>query len=140
MSSNNVGFHTCRMLSTKICEIRQSFKGDLTKFCETFLNITFELPQYSLNVFFFFFSCKKLVKTQRCVIYFYFFIKSVVKWSVNSVRFEFFYGNCLPDEPNSVRFYLTVFDMVCMMFFWRKLEKIIPELSPTPLVCFCSSF
>ena len=54
--------HTCHKLWTKICEIRQNFKGDLTKFCEIFLNITLELPQYSLNSFFFF-SCKKVVKT-----------------------------------------------------------------------------
>ena len=35
--------------------------GDLTKFCEIFLNISLELPQYSLKSFFF--HCKKLVKT-----------------------------------------------------------------------------
>ena len=29
-------FHTCHKLWTKICEIRQNFKGDLTKFCEIF--------------------------------------------------------------------------------------------------------
>ena len=44
--------HTCHKLWTKICEIRQKFKGDLTKFCEIFLNITLELPQYSLKSFF----------------------------------------------------------------------------------------
>ena len=38
----------------------QNFKSDLTKFCEIFLNITLELPHYSLKAFF---SCKKLVKT-----------------------------------------------------------------------------
>ena len=47
--------HTCHKLWTKICEIRQNFKGDLTKFCEIFSNITFELPQYILVFFFFFF-------------------------------------------------------------------------------------
>ena len=47
--------HTCHKLWTKICEIRQNFKGDLTKFCEIFLNITLELPQYSLKSSFFFF-------------------------------------------------------------------------------------
>ena len=52
--------HTCHKLWTKICEIRQNFKGDLTKFCEIFLNITLELPQYSLKSFL---SCKKHVKT-----------------------------------------------------------------------------
>ena len=36
--------HTCHKLWIKICEIRQTFKGDLIKFCEIFLNITFELP------------------------------------------------------------------------------------------------
>ena len=46
--------HTCHKLWTKICEIRQNFKGDTTKFCEIFLNITLELPQYSLKSFFFF--------------------------------------------------------------------------------------
>ena len=54
------GIHTCHKLWTKICEIRQNFKGDLTKFCEIFLNITLELPIYSLKSFV---SCKKLVKT-----------------------------------------------------------------------------
>ena len=68
--------HTCSKLWTKICKIRQNFKGDLTKFCEIF----------------FFFSCKGLRKPQQCVIYVYFFINSVVKWSENSVRFEFFMG------------------------------------------------
>ena len=52
--------HTCHKLWTKICEIRQNFKGDLTKFCEIFLNITLEFPQYSLKSLF---SFKKLVKT-----------------------------------------------------------------------------
>ena len=46
--------HTCHKLWTKICEIRQNFKGDLTKFCEIFLNITLEFPQYSLKCLFFF--------------------------------------------------------------------------------------
>ena len=52
--------HTCHKLWTKICEIRQKFKRDLTKFCEIFLNITLELPQYSLKSLL---LCKKLVKT-----------------------------------------------------------------------------
>ena len=67
--------HTCHKLWTKICEIRQNFMGDLTKFCEIFLNITCELPRYSLKPFL---SCKKLVKTSKCVICVYFIIKSVV--------------------------------------------------------------
>ena len=46
---------TCYKLWTKIYETRQNFKGDLTKFCEIFLNITLELHQYSLKSFFF--SC-----------------------------------------------------------------------------------
>ena len=43
---NNISSkHTCHKLWTKICEIRQNFKGDLTKYCEVFLYITLELPQ-----------------------------------------------------------------------------------------------
>ena len=56
-----IGYHTCHKQWIKICEICQNFKGDWTKFCEIFLNITLELPQYSLKSFF---SCKKLVKTR----------------------------------------------------------------------------
>ena len=74
-------FTLCQKLWTKICEVRQNFKGDLTKFCEIFLN-TLELPPYSLKSSFFLY--KKFV-TQQCVIYVNFFIKSVVKWSENSV-------------------------------------------------------
>ena len=63
-SSEGLGFlvtHTCNKLWTKICEIRQNLMRDLTKFCEIFLNITLELPQYSLKSFY---SCiKGLVKT-----------------------------------------------------------------------------
>ena len=44
--------HTCHKLWTKTCEIRQKFKGDMTKFCEIFLNITLKLPHYSLKSFF----------------------------------------------------------------------------------------
>ena len=83
--------HTCHKLWTKICEIRQNFKGDLTKFCEVFLNITMEFPQYNLKSFFFL-HVRSLWKPQHCVIYVFFFIKYVVKWSENSVRFEFFMG------------------------------------------------
>ena len=36
--------HTCLKLWTEICEIRQIFKGDLIKFCESFIKITLELP------------------------------------------------------------------------------------------------
>ena len=57
MSTHN---HTCHKLWIKICEIRQNFKGDLTKFCEIFLNITLKLSQYSLKSFN---SYKELVKT-----------------------------------------------------------------------------
>ena len=53
--------HTCHKLWTKICETRQNFKGDLTKFCEIFLNIT-GASQIQSKVFFF--SCQKLVKTK----------------------------------------------------------------------------
>ena len=37
--------HTCHTLWTEICEINQTFKGDLIKFCEIFTKITLELPQ-----------------------------------------------------------------------------------------------
>ena len=83
-------FHTCHKLWTKICEIRQNFTGDLTKFCEIFFNITLELPQYTLKSFF---SCiQKLVKARTVLIYVYFFKKYFVNWSENSVRFELFIG------------------------------------------------
>ena len=72
-------------LWTIFCEIRQNFKGDLTKFCEIFLNITLELLQYSLKSLFF----------NGVRFMFIFFIKSVVKWSKNSLRFEFFMGNAI---------------------------------------------
>ena len=67
--------HTCHKLWTRICEIRQNFKGDSINFCEIFLNITLELPKYSLKSFF---HVRSLWKPQQCVIYVYFFIKSVV--------------------------------------------------------------
>ena len=54
-----LGIHTCHKLWAKICEIRQNFNGDLTKFYEIFFNITLGLPQYSLKSFL---SCKKLVE------------------------------------------------------------------------------
>ena len=111
-------YHTCHKLCTKISEIRQNFKGDLTKFCEIFLNITLELPQYSLKSSFF--HVRSLWKPWLCVIYVYFFIKSVIKWSENS-EIRIFYGNCLPDGPHSVRFYLTVWDTACMlMLAWAR--------------------
>ena len=78
--------HTCHKLWTKICEIRQKFMGDLTKFCEIFLNITLELPQYNLKSFFMWESGEN---PQQCVINIYFFIKSFLKWTENSVRFVF---------------------------------------------------
>ena len=82
-------FKHANKLWTKICEMSQNFKWDLTKFCEIFLNITLGLPQYSLKSFFF--HDRSLWKPQQCVIYLYvyFLIKPVVKWSGNSVRFEF---------------------------------------------------
>ena len=43
--------HIRHKLWTKICEIRQTLKGDLTKFCEISLNITLKLLQYSLKCF-----------------------------------------------------------------------------------------
>ena len=45
-------------LWTKILEIRQNFNGDRTKFYEIFLNITLELPQYSLKSFFMSEACE----------------------------------------------------------------------------------
>ena len=36
--------HTCHMLWTEICEIRQSFKGDLIQFCEIFYKNHFGAP------------------------------------------------------------------------------------------------
>ena len=56
---------------------------DLTKFCEIFFNITFELPQYSLKSFFF---MQEACDNNNNVWLMFFFIKSVVKWSENSVR------------------------------------------------------
>ena len=103
--------HTCHKQWIKICEICQNFKGDWTKFCEIFLNITLELPQYSLKSFF---SCKKLVKTRAvcdlCLFLHTIYCKMVWKFC----EIWIFYGNCLTDESNSVRFYLTVWDMACM--------------------------
>ena len=95
--------HTCHKLWTRICEIRQNFKGDLTNSVRFSKTSLWSSPNIVLK---YFFSCKKLVKT-KTVCYVYFFIKCV-KLSKNSVRFEYFHGNCLPDSPNSVRFYLSV--------------------------------
>ena len=38
-------FHTRHKLWTDTCEIRQNFKWDLIKFCETFTKIAFKLPK-----------------------------------------------------------------------------------------------
>ena len=57
--------HTCHKLWTKICEIRQNFKWDFTTFLEIFINITLELPQYSLKSFFFL-HVRSLWKPQQC--------------------------------------------------------------------------
>ena len=97
--------HTCHKLGTKICEIRQNFKGDLTYFCEIFLNISLELPQYSLKSFF---SSKKLVTTTTMCDLCLFLHKICCKMVLKFCEICIFYGNCLPDGPNSVRFYLTV--------------------------------
>ena len=37
--------HTCHKLWTEICEVRQNFKWDLIKFCETFTKIAFKLTK-----------------------------------------------------------------------------------------------
>ena len=42
-SSMSAQTHTCHQLLTEICEILQIFRGDLMKFCEIFLKITFSL-------------------------------------------------------------------------------------------------
>ena len=56
--------HTWHKLWTEICEIRQSFKGDLIKFCEIFTKISLELPQNSQKPLF---KCTKLeIKTTKC--------------------------------------------------------------------------
>ena len=56
--------HTCHKLWTEICEIRQIFKWDLIKFCESVIIITLELPQNSQKPLF---KCKKLViNTTKC--------------------------------------------------------------------------
>ena len=123
---------TCHKLRTKIYEIIQNFKGDLTSFCENFLNLTLRLPQYSRkSFFFFFFPVRSLWKTQQCVIYVHYFIKAVVKWSEKSVIW-IFYGNCLPDGPYSVRFYLSVWGMACMYqskirFFHKKRSNLLEK-------------
>ena len=73
--------HTCHKLWTEICEIRQTFKGDLIKFCELFkqskkisndqeliesdpTKITWEFQKNSQKPVF---KCKKLViNTTKC--------------------------------------------------------------------------
>ena len=111
-STKFIIIHTCHKLWTKICEIRQNFKGDLTKFCEIFLNIPLELPKYSLKSFF---SCKKLVKTTTVCDLCLFLHKICCKMVWKFCEIRIFYGNCLPYGPNSVRFrfYLTVWGMAC---------------------------
>ena len=108
--------HTCHKLWTKSCEMRQNFKGDLTKFCEIFLNITLKLPQYSLSLCF---SCKKLVKTTTVCDLCLFLHKICCKMVWKFCEIWNLYGNWFPDWTNSVRFYLTVWDMACMDQ-WRK--------------------
>ena len=43
--------HTCHKLWAEICEIRQNFKWDLIKFCETFTKIAIMLPKYIFIAF-----------------------------------------------------------------------------------------
>ena len=110
-----IRMHTCHKLWTKVCEIRQNFKRDLTKFCEVFLNNTLGLPQYCLkSFFFFFFSCKKLVKPRTVCDLWLFVHKIWCKMVWKFCEIWILYGNCLLDGPNSVRFYLTVWGMACM--------------------------
>ena len=44
--------HTCHKLLAEICEIRLIFRGDLTKFCEIFIRVTFKLTEISLKPLF----------------------------------------------------------------------------------------
>ena len=107
-------WHTCHKLWTKICEIRQIFKGDLIKFCEIFTKVTLELPQNSQKPVF---KCKKLViNTTKCDLCL-FLQKMCCKMVWKFCEIWKSYGNWLPDGPNSVRFYLTVWAMACM--FWK---------------------
>ena len=110
---NKDTYHTCHKLWTKIYEIRQNFKRDLTKICEIFLNITLELPQNSLKSFF---SCEKLVKTRAMCDLCLFLNKICCKmvWKFCEI-WIFFYENCPPDGSDSVGLYLTVWDMACML-------------------------
>ena len=45
VSMVNATHHTCHKLWTEICEIRQIFKWDFMKFCESFTKITLKLPK-----------------------------------------------------------------------------------------------
>ena len=106
--------HTCHKLWAEICEIRQNYKWDLIKFCETFTKIAFKLPKCILLPLFSF--NKLLTDIIKCNLYFL-FIKSLKNLSRNSVRFENSSGNQLSDRLNSVRFYLTVWGMACMCVY-----------------------
>ena len=44
--------HTCHTFLAEICEIRLIFRGDLTKFCEIFIKVTFKLTEVSLKPLF----------------------------------------------------------------------------------------
>ena len=56
--------HTCHKLWTEICEIRQNFKWDLIKFCETWTKLAFKLPKGILKPLF---SFNKLsIDTIQC--------------------------------------------------------------------------
>ena len=127
--------HTWHRLWTKICEMRQNFKWDLIKFCETFTKIAFKLPKGILKPLSSF--NKPLIDT-KSVIYVYFFITSLINLSGNYVRFENSSGNWLSEGLKSVRFYLTVWDMACMViiqwsFFLFLIENVCcgPSLEPT---------
>ena len=51
---------------TEICEKGQIFKGDLIKFCEISIKLSFELPQNSKKPLYLI-KCKKLViNTVKC--------------------------------------------------------------------------
>ena len=60
-------FHTCHKLWAENCEIRQTFKWDLIKLCETFIIIAFKLPKCILLPLFSF--NKLLTDTIKCDLY-----------------------------------------------------------------------
>ena len=122
--------HTCHKLWTKICEIRQNFKEDLTKFCETFLNITLELPKYSLR--------KKLVKTTTMCDLCLFLHKICFNMVWKFCEIWKFYGICLSDGTNSMRF-ISQCEIwhVWLMLGWMWVHGQTNESKITCISCQC---